>query len=127
MKPQSRRPPVHRDAPAHRDDPARWPALGRALHRAGRPGNALGRGVVLAVACAIVLTLDFGYEKHGKLAAETLPGFFAIAGFAGAVALVLLARLLRHLAGRRAAYYAPHSVDAEDYPAAGLERRNHDG
>ena len=109
------------------DSPESWPALGRLLSWVDRPGNPRRLVRALALACAMVFLLDFTFEKHGKLAAENLPGFYAVYGFVGFTGLILLAKLLRVLVRRPEDYYAPKSVDAEDYPPAGLERRDHHG
>ena len=109
------------------DNPDKWPALGRALSWVDRPGNPKKIIIALAIACAVVVALDFTYEKHGAFEMENLPGFFAIYGFVSFTGLILLAKLLRKLIMRPEDYYAPKSVDAEEYPPSGLERLDNDG
>ena len=109
------------------DTAENWPALGRLMSWVDRPGNPKKIIWMLAAACAIVFALDFTYEKHGYFQWEHLPGFFAIFGFVGFTGLILLAKLLRKLIMRPEDYYAPKSVDAEEYPPSGLEKVEHDG
>lgn len=77
---------------------------------------------ILSVTCAILFILDFIVHRHTYAPGEGLPGFYAIVGFVAFTLIVLGAKLLRRLILRNEQYYAPYSVDAEDYPIDGLEQ-----
>ena len=77
-----------------------------------KPKNGLeGAGIlkktsrVLYVVCVLLLLADFFIHKHTYIAAEGWFGFHGFYGFAAAVALVLAARGLRVILGRREDYY----------------------
>lgn len=48
----------------------------------------------LIAVCVALFLADFFIHKHGKFEIEHLPGFYALAGFAGAFALGLIAKFL---------------------------------
>ena len=60
---------------------------------------------VLYVVCLLLLLADFLLHKHTHIAAESWFGFHAVYGFAASVVLVLAARGLRVIVGRREDYY----------------------
>ncbi len=108
------------------DDPKTFPALGRALLWVDKPGSVTKIFWALAVICLLLFLYDFTFEKHGKFDVENIPGFFGFYGFVSFTGLILLAKALRVLIKRPEDYYADKSIDTEDYPASGLERRDHD-
>ena len=59
----------------------------------------------LYVACAVVVLLDFTYEKHGHYDVEHWPGFHGGYGFISFVGLVLTAIVLRKIVSRPEGYY----------------------
>ena len=93
------------------------------LDAAGQSGRL---SLVLAGACVVIFLAGFTYESHSTLAIEDVPGFFAAFGFVAFSCVILLARLLRVLVKRPEDYYGQQAVDAESYPASGLERRRQD-
>lgn len=70
-----------------------------------KPGNVKRILVVLYIACAAVLGLDFVVERHIDHPWEELFGFHALYGFVVCVALVLAAKELRKLLMRPDTYY----------------------
>lgn len=61
----------------------------------------------LAVLCALALVADLFYEKKPHFAIESLFAFYPVYGFVVSVALVLTAKELRKVLGRREDYYEP--------------------
>ncbi len=61
--------------------------------------------IALAVVCGMLLVADFFYDKHAKYPLENLFGSYALAGFLGSVAFVLIARLASLIIRRREDYY----------------------
>jgi len=108
------------------DDPGSYPALGRMIARLDRPGigTKMFRGLVIV--CVLLFFADFTYKKYGVFAVESWPGFYGVYGFVSVAAVILLAKALRGLVGQPQDFYGDKSVDAEDYPASGLERQSHD-
>lgn len=81
----------------------------------------------LTILCVILFLLDFILHRHAYAPGEGLPGFYAFVGFIAFTVIVLGATQLRKLILRTENYYAPYSVDAEEYPEEGLERLEHSG
>lgn len=81
----------------------------------------------LCVICGILFLLDFIVHRHSYAPGEGLPGFYAVVGFVAFTLIVLGAKQLRRLILRNEQYYAPFSVDAEDYPDEGLSKLAHQG
>lgn len=79
----------------------------------------------LCVVCGILVVLDLIFHRHAYAPGEGLPGFYAVVGFVAFAFIVLAAGQLRKVILRNENYYAPFSVDSEEYPAAGLEPLNH--
>lgn len=79
----------------------------------------------LIVLSAVLFLLDFVWHRHIKVPGEELYGFHAIVGFAAFTVIVVGAKTLRRLIRRDESFYAPHSVDAEEYPEDGTERTQH--
>lgn len=109
-----------------KDDPKTYPALGRMLLWVDKPGSASKIFLALAVICLGLFLLDFTFEHHGHFEVEHIPGFFGAYGFIMFTGLILLAKALRVLIKRPEDYYGENSVDAEDYPPAGLDRVDYD-
>jgi len=79
----------------------------------------------LSCLCVVLFILDFIVHRHSYAPGEGIPGFYAVVGFVAFTLIVLGAKQLRRLILRNEQYYAPFSVDAEDYPDAGLEKTVH--
>lgn len=60
---------------------------------------------VLYAVCVLLLLTDVFVHKHTHISAEQWFGFHAFCGFAAAVVLVLAARGLRVVLGRKEDYY----------------------
>ena len=69
------------------------------------PRNVSKLVLALIVVCAGLFFADGFYEKHGEVAVEYLFGFYGIFGFAGSIALVLVAKWLRTVVMRPEDYY----------------------
>ncbi len=111
----------------HKDDPDTYPALGRFFHRLAEPAGTKLVIRALMVGCAIAVLLDLTYEKHGYVDIEHYFGFYAAYGFVMFTGLILVAKALRWFIKRPEDYYAPNSIDTEEYPEAELDKVNHDG
>jgi hypothetical protein len=61
----------------------------------------------LAVVCFLALAADFFYQKHPHFGFEGWLGFYAVYGFVGSLALVLVAKQLRRVLKRDEDYYEP--------------------
>ena len=103
------------------------PVLGRILGWVDRPGSANRIFWALVVLCGGLFLADFTYHKHGHFAVENVPGFYGIYGFVMFTLLILVAKTLRIFIKRPEDYYGKVAVDSEDYPAAQLEKVDHDG
>ena len=57
------------------------------------------------VICAVLVGLDFAFQRHAIHGWEGLPGFYALYGFVGCAALVLIAKQMRKLLMRKEDYY----------------------
>lgn len=68
----------------------------------------------LAALCALALVADFFYAKHPHFSFEGWPGFYAVYGFTGSVALVLAAKRLRRPLRRDEDYYEPPERGRDD-------------
>jgi len=111
---------------AKNDNPDTYPALGRALNWVDQPGNPTKIFYALAVACVLIFLAGFTYTPYGEVAAEKIPGFFAVYGFVMFSFIIFAVRLLRIILKRPEDYYSPKSIDAEEYPADQLEVVDHD-
>jgi len=80
----------------------------------------------LGILCVLLFVLDFIIHRHAYAPGEGVPGFYAVVGFVAFTLIVLGAAQLRRLILRDENYYAPHSVDAEEYPEHGLEKLLHE-
>lgn len=79
----------------------------------------------LSALCVFLFVMDFLWHRHTKVPGEGLYGFYAIAGFISFTLIVLGAKALRVFIARDESFYAPHGVDAEEYPLEGTERLDH--
>lgn len=69
--------------------------------------------------CSVVLFVaDFFIPRTKHTSAESIPGFYALYGFAGCVVLVLVAKEMRKLVMRDEAYYDDLADAAEADPAS---------
>lgn len=66
----------------------------------------------LFVLCAVLVALDFFVDRTTHAPGESLPGFYAAYGFVGCVVLVLAAKQMRKVVGKRPDHYEP--TDAQD-------------
>jgi hypothetical protein len=78
---------------------------GEKQHLFDNPANVKRVLVVLYAACALLLLADFVLHRHIEHPLEELPGFYAVYGFVGCVALVVAAKELRRLVMRPEDYY----------------------
>lgn len=108
------------------DNPENFPALGRMFLWVDRPGSANKIFWALAALCVLLFLADFTFEKHGKFDMENWPGFYAAFGFVAFSGVIFGATMLRKIIKRREDYYGDKSVDAEEYPADGTDRAQHD-
>ena len=105
----------------------RLPWLGRKLSFVDNMKNVDLIVYALYAICAALFLADFLYSKKVHVAAEAIPGFYAIYGFVMCAALVICAKVMRWALMRSEDYYAPEDVEAEDYPENGLDREQHHG
>ena len=69
------------------------------------PGNVKHLLRAIYVICAVLVALDLLFLRHGVHAWESLPGFYALYGFVGCSALVLIAKKMRQFLMRGEDYY----------------------
>ena len=81
--------------------------------------------MILGGLCAVLFVLDFIIHRHSYAPKEGTPGFYALTGFLAFSFIVLGSSALRWFIARSEDFYAPNSVDAEEYPEEGLERLHH--
>lgn len=70
----------------------------------------------LVVVCVALFLADFFYHKHGHFAFEQWPGFYAWYGFLSYCAIVLTAKQIRKVIGRKEAYYESEESDLNNEP-----------
>lgn len=73
--------------------------------------------------CALLFALDFVIYRHVKHSWENLWGFYAIYGFVGCVALVMIAKWLRRFLMRPEDYY-DHEGKADLAENSSTEKTN---
>lgn len=89
-------------------------------HHVGRSKAPAVRRLVVAVyvGCAVLILLDLFYEKKPHFSFESWFGFYGVFGFAVSFALVLVAKQMRRVVGRREDYFGdqgePGGGGAED-------------
>ena len=69
------------------------------------PRNVKRALVLLYIFCAVVLGLDFVFDRHVEHPWEGLFGFYALFGLAASATVVLVARELRKVLMRSETYY----------------------
>lgn len=68
--------------------------------------------LIIAIALIAVILVDFLWrESHGHFIWYSVPGFFALFGLAGCVAIVLFAKWLGHWLQKKDDYYEDNDVD----------------
>lgn len=110
----------------HETDPDQFPAIGRALLWVDKPGSANKIFWALAVVCLGLFLSNFMFDPHGHFSMENVAGFYGVFGFVAFTCVILGAKALRAFIKRPENYYGDASVDAEEYPASGLDMRDHD-
>ncbi len=70
-----------------------------------KPGNVKKLLWVLYALCALILALDFVYEKHPYFEVENIPNFWGFWGFLCFVFIVFVGKGLRKLVMRDEDYY----------------------
>ena len=68
----------------------------------------------LYVVCALLVVAEFIVHRHIYMPLEKAPAFYAIYGFLALVGVVLLAKGLRRLVGRREGYYDKDEAPGKD-------------
>ena len=101
------------------------PPLGKKFLWADNPDKVSRLITYLAVLCGLLFVFDFIIHRHAYFSLEGWYGFYGIAGFVAFTLIVVGAKNLRKLIGRGEDYYAPFAVDAEEYPAEGLDKKQH--
>jgi len=74
-------------------------------HLFDKPRNVSRLLNALYVICILLFILDFFLHRHVSLKWEEATGFYAIFGFVACVSLVLIAKQLRKILGRKQDYY----------------------
>jgi len=69
---------------------------------------------VLVVSCIALFAADFFYHPHGHFDFEKWPGFYAWYGFLSYCAIVLSAKQMRKLIGRKEDYYESEDPDSNN-------------
>jgi len=75
---------------------------------------------------AVLTLLDLFYKKKAYFDIEHVFGFYSFYGFIMCALLVIAARAMRVLIGRKETYYAPNDVESEVHPAHDLDRSEDD-
>ena len=70
-----------------------------------RPGSVNKVTRTIYTICALLFLADFAYHKHPHFSAESWFGFYGLYGFVACVILVLVAKEMRRLLGRKEDYY----------------------
>jgi membrane protein YdbS with pleckstrin-like domain len=78
---------------------------GEQQHLFDKPRNVRRLLYALYSVCALLLAVEFLYQRHTQHDWDSWPGFYAGYGFVGCVLLVLIAKLLRRLLKRPEDYY----------------------
>lgn len=81
------------------------PQLGEKSYWLDRPANVNKLVYGFYCVCAALLAIDVLVPKHGAFRIEHAFGFYAFFGLIACVALVLIAKLLRHILMRPEDYY----------------------
>jgi hypothetical protein len=86
------------------------------------PRNVTRIVYALTALCVLLLIADFFYTKHPHFSVERWPGFYALYGFTGSVALVLTAKGLRRFLRRDEDYYEPRPEPGDEPAESAGER-----
>ena len=70
--------------------------------------------VTLVLVCIALVAVDFFYHKHGHFGFEQWPGFYAWYGFLSYCLIVLSAKQLRKIIGRKEQYYESTDSDTNN-------------
>ena len=70
--------------------------------------------VSLVLVCIALVAVDFFYHKHGHFDFEQWPGFYAWYGFLSYCLIVLSAKQLRKIIGRKEQYYESTDSDTNN-------------
>ena len=70
-----------------------------------KPENVTALWRIFVAVCALLLFVDLVHHRHVTHPWESLLGFYAIFGFVGIVLLILAAKQLRRLVGRKENYF----------------------
>ena len=127
METETRNGPAGGSAPGAPGNERQYPFLGRAFLWVDRPGNPLKIVWGLAAACFVLVVLDVLLVEHKSGGMESIPGFYAVAGFVMFSTIIIAARILRTIIGRGENYYSGRAVDDEDYPPDQLGIVDRDG
>ncbi|WP_341760098.1 hypothetical protein [Candidatus Endowatersipora endosymbiont of Watersipora subatra] len=79
--------------------------------------------VLLVIICILLLISDLIVHRHTLFQTEAIAGFYSFFGFCAFSFIIISTKYLKRILGRPEDYYAPHSVDAESYPEADIERK----
>lgn len=76
-----------------------------------KPGTVRLIIAILIVSCIALFAVDFFYHKHGHFDFEQWPGFYGWYGFLSYCLIVLSAKQMRKLIGRKEDYYEAEDAD----------------
>ncbi len=107
------------------DKPEELHPIGAKLLWIEKPQNITRMIIGLGIFCALLFLADFTGMRYGHFSAEGIPGFYGVMGFLAFSFIIISTKYLRMIIGRREDYYGKSVVDPEDYPDAGLEKREH--
>ena len=110
----------------HNDDSNAYPKLGQWFHVIAQPSGTTWLIRILIGLCAVFMLWDLTYEKHGYMEMERVFAFYAGFGFIAFSIVIFGAKALRKLTQRDEDFYAPNSVDTEEYPDKELKKEVHD-
>lgn len=79
-----------------------------------KPGTLRLIIATLIISCIALFAVDFFYHKHGHFEFEQWYGFYAWYGFLSYCLIVLSAKQLRKLIGRKEDYYEPEDPDSNN-------------
>lgn len=69
---------------------------------------------ILVISCFALFAFDFVYHKHGHFDFEHIPGFYGVYGFISYCFIVLSAKQMRKLIGRKENYYESTDSDVNN-------------
>lgn len=83
-------------------------------YRLDQPGTVKLIIAILVVSCVALFAVDFYYHKHGHFNFEEWPGFYAWFGFLSYCTIVLSAKQMRKLIGRKEDFYESEDSDTNN-------------